>query len=73
MRGRGASLVEMVAEAVASGVSVDWVRLDAVVSDARDRRLLQQLKVLATLADFHRRPVTSRRVLPTSRPGSAPA
>jgi hypothetical protein len=43
-----------VIEGIADGLVVDWATLEADVTDEGDRRMLAQLKILASIADVHR-------------------
>ncbi len=51
--GDRAALVDVI-ESVADGGNLDWGALEAQIDNESDRRLLEQLKILARIAEVHR-------------------
>jgi serine/threonine protein kinase/tetratricopeptide (TPR) repeat protein len=49
-----AKLMEDTAASVADGSDVDWQQIEVRLADDGDRKLLQQLRVIAGIADVHR-------------------
>jgi eukaryotic-like serine/threonine-protein kinase len=49
-----AKLMEDTAASVADGSDIDWQQVEGRLADDDDRRLLQQLRVIAGIADVHR-------------------
>ena len=48
------AFLEEVVESLADGNDIDWAALDGRVDSADDRRVLEQLKILARIAEVHR-------------------
>jgi tetratricopeptide (TPR) repeat protein len=48
------AFLEQVVESLADGNDIDWAALDGRVDSADDRRVLEQLKILARIAEVHR-------------------
>jgi len=48
-------LVDSVAQAVSDGQAVDWTEADSAAVDPQTRELLQNLRVVAEIADLHRK------------------
>ncbi len=52
----GNARILALAEAIADGRPIDWAAIDVKVSDPAAQQVLDELRVLATLADLHRSP-----------------
>jgi eukaryotic-like serine/threonine-protein kinase len=48
------AFLEQVVESLADGNDIDWAALEGRVDSADDRRVLEQLKILARIAEVHR-------------------
>jgi serine/threonine protein kinase len=48
-------LVDSVAKAVSDGEAIDWTQADSEAADPQTRHLLQNLRVVAEIADLHRK------------------
>ena len=48
------AFLEQVVESLADGNDIDWSALEGRVDSAEDRRVLEQLKILARIAEVHR-------------------
>src|SRR5262245_16211141 len=48
------AFLEQVVESLADGNDIDWSALEGRVDTAYDRRVLEQLKILARIAEVHR-------------------
>jgi Tol biopolymer transport system component len=55
MATHGERLLDSVAQAVSDGDAVDWAHVDSAAPDPETRELLHQLKVVANIADLHRK------------------
>jgi Tol biopolymer transport system component len=55
MANHGERLLDSVAQAVSDGDAVDWARVDSAAPDPETRDLLHQLKVVANIANLHRK------------------
>jgi Tol biopolymer transport system component len=55
MANHGERLLDSVAQAVSDGEAVDWAQLDSAAPDPETRELLHQLKVVANIANLHRK------------------
>jgi serine/threonine-protein kinase len=69
MATHGERLLDSVAQAVSDGEAVDWARIDSTALDPETRELLHQLKVVANIADLHRK--TARQDEPGASGGDA--
>ena len=48
------AFLEQVVESLADGTDIDWAALEGRVDSAEDLRVLEQLKILARIAEVHR-------------------